>query len=441
MSPTILSVAAFFLCFDSVSASGNLNINQRFIEYPSGGIATGQGWDSITGNKKISSAIDFSVDTKNPGQRSVIKLERIADGFTLNRRLEVGDENVLSGILGKYITPKFKFVNDMKIKSSDVVFLADGEVLNIEETISSVTLTPEALALAKNDTDEFYKKYGNSFVSSMQTGAELLCTMTFSTQNVTERAELDAGISLGGFLSLTFNRTVDKFTDSSRLSLSCEKNGGVGGTLPTDSKTFFADLANLAQVAKDNPVPLSVGLTRYDDLPDFPTNSAKPLPQPTDNMAILIRRYYQYKAIRDDIDEIEENNNNYFIGCGVTDDDLRNTKTEVRVGLLDMLAEITKIQNGGNITEVLPAKMYRHLAALPLPKAYIQGIKLRQQHEETRHYWIDTKDRVYCQLQESDPDCLSPLEENKFATRIRTNQDYAFGDYEKQECPFFTRRG
>lgn len=183
---------------------------------------------------------------------------------------------------GVNVNAKFEFAKKVKVDSSSITFIAYATVENSSTSTAPkedtngqklVRLTDTALDLATNNIDEFYRIYGDSYVSAIYSGAELVVSMVFSVQTKTEGREIEAGLTGSGWGfsgDAKFQQTLKKYSEQSKLTMSYYQSGGAGDDFPLDLTAFMEKIGKLPSLALDSPRAFYITLKRFDSLPNWP---------------------------------------------------------------------------------------------------------------------------------------------------------------------------
>lgn len=175
---------------------------------------------------------------------------------------------------------KVNFVNQLNLtKESLCIIVKASDKQNVTRT-NNVNLK-SGIKVPKNDKEvkEFIKKYGDSYISSLVTGAEYYAVYAFicetSEQRTTLEAQLSAsGISLfGGSLSADFQMKLEKVCKASlsRVTFQQIVSGLKDPHLPSQDNIINYALSFFDQEI-NNPAIISYETTSYDHVPDFPPN-------------------------------------------------------------------------------------------------------------------------------------------------------------------------
>ena len=175
---------------------------------------------------------------------------------------------------------KVNFVNQLSLtKESLCIIVKASDKQNVTKT-NNVSLK-SGINLPKNDEEvkEFIKKYGDSYISTLVTGAEYYAAYAFICETSEQRSTLEtqlsaSGISLfGGSLSADFQMKLEKVCKASSSTVTFQQivSGLKDPHLPSQDNiinyalTFFDQEIN-------NPAIISYETTSYDHVPGFPAN-------------------------------------------------------------------------------------------------------------------------------------------------------------------------
>lgn len=410
----------------------------RVTEYPPDGIELGQGWDSTRGHRKPSVGILFEEKSAGLGQSKTEDYIKVTDKSRLMHEMDISAEFQYSGINARG-SAKFSFASKIDISSTSQCFIARAKVQNgriytaPHSNDKQVKLSPQAVELAKTDKDEFYRVYGDSFVSAIHSGAELYASMTFDEQEKSKVQELEASVEGSGWgfsAESTFRNKMDSYSKQSKLKINYYQAGGSGDPLPTDVAGFLSKMEELPELAKDAPHRYSMTLQRYDTLPNWPGGTVNSRPS---GYLETIQRYFEYRSIFSEINNMESNPGDFLLGRGTDLDQLEKTKEAVRAEL----EKIEKTMEDFELGEIdsLPVPNipdYHFRVKMPLPLRYDSTIKWEEDAEKIkeaiREFWVEKISDSRCIARGfSHTSCLSNDQIEQYAQQITVNHVVVVG--------------
>jgi hypothetical protein len=410
------------------------------VDYPKDGIELGQGWDSIFGTKKSAIGVIFVDPQEDLGQKTIMEIIKVSDRHSLMKALDISAEFQYQG-LGSGASAKSKFAQKVEVNSIFESFIAKAKVLNaIKRTAPapkkyatmiasqfdkkkklnrvknilpkafeecgknemndsySVRLTPSALKMANSSVDEFYRVYGNCFVSAITLGAELIAVMTFTEFEKEKRKNLEASFK-GKYSGFEFGSAIEKsskeYSKNNKLNINYYQAGGKGDPIPTNVEEFLDKIKNLKKLAADNPIPFKITLQSYDSLPNWPQKSVCPSATP---YAALLGRLHDYQTLYDDIETIKDDPDSYLLGRGVDLSSLRAIQDKLDTGIEELKNTIRQRRNKDaqyEMPESAKERDYLFRLQMPLPRAYEKDFRADMDEEKLKktisEFWIETK--------------------------------------------------
>mmetsp|Transcript_13066 Transcript_13066/g.19939 ORF Transcript_13066/g.19939 Transcript_13066/m.19939 type:complete len:671 (+) Transcript_13066:53-2065(+) len=410
----------------------------RVTEYPPDGIELGQGWDGTRGHQKSSIGIIFEEKSAGLGQSKTEDYIKVTDKSRLMQEMDISAEFQYSGINARG-SAKFSFASKIDISSTSQCFIARAKVQNgriytaPHSNDKQVKLSPEAVELAKQDKDEFYRVYGDSFVSAIHSGAELYASMTFDEQEKSKVQELEASVEGSGWgfsAESTFRNKMESYSKQSKLKINYYQAGGSGDPLPTDVAGFLSKMNELPELAKNAPHRYSMTLQRYDTLPNWPAGTLESRPS---GYLETIQRYFEYQSIFTEINNVESNPDDFLLGRGTDLDELENTKEAVRAELETIENNIADFELGE--IDSLPEPSipdYDFRVKMPLPLRYDPTIKWEDDAENIRdaikEFWVEKTSDSRCLARGfSHASCLDSDQIEQYVQQITVNHVVVVG--------------
>ena len=466
----------------------------RVIDYPKDGVSLGQGWDGTRAERKDAIGIVFEEKRTAKGQTKTEDYVKASDSSRLMESMEISTELQYAGIVGQ-ASAKFSFASKVEMRSTSQCFVAKAKVENgrdytapapqeIAGTIAklfdsrksldevqamlprsgvsaaaplpadqapldvttlrashpgTVRLTPGALQLAETDIDEFHRVYGDSFVSAIHSGAELLAVLVFDEQERTSMRDLEASMQGSGWgfsAKGGFKQKAESYASKNKLKVTYYQAGGSGDAIPTDVDGFLAKIAELPKLAQDAPYPFKITLQRYDTLPNWP---GKSLPQRPSAYEQTIRRYFEYRSLYDDIDAACGKPGDYLLGRGTDIRSLRHVQGKLHAGIAALERALQAFDRKEGRLSALPleanAPDYDFRIAMPIPRNYDASVSWDMEGRALRRliteFWIEAPSRNRCSRSFSDPGCLSPQQIGEYSRQIRINYPVVVGGRER----------
>jgi len=469
----------------------------RQIGYPDQqGLKLGYGWNSLTGEKSDTIGVVFVESKDDYGQEKHLFIESVSDRSRLMQSLEISAEFQYKSVLGRSLSAKASFAREVNISSAYESFAMKAYVRNflhytapapseqmatigrlldegksMQEIKSelgellpaalkggvpavepldvtalqadgdaSVRLTDKALELAQRDPEEFNRQYGDSFVSGIFDGGIFNALLTFKTTMQSERTEIIASVEGSGWnmsASAKMKEILQRFDERSELSISTFQQGGSGDPMAASIDDFYDKIKRLPDLAAKNPWPFTVILQRYDSLSNWPQGQIPPKPTPYE---ALLRRYFEYNTLFEDMQVVRNNPLEYLLGRGITVKSVGTAQDEVHTGISAMEEELRSERNKYTIPDSAKKADYEFRIGMPLPIHYtlqdaphpwktpqirVPDINPKMSGRELRdaiiNYWVQPVVDNRCRYRsKSDPGCLSNAQVDDLKSKIIT---------------------
>lgn len=119
-----------------------------------------------------------------------------------------------------------------------------------------------------NQADEFYSKCGDSYISQVQMGGELVALLKIDQSSYQENSNLSIEASVGGFsttATASFDQKMESLKQQGTVSSTINIIGGDGRPMPGPTMDNLIQYANEfpAQVSTSNGVPINFKTTSY----------------------------------------------------------------------------------------------------------------------------------------------------------------------------------
>lgn len=216
---------------------------------------------------------------RNGGQTSSISITLVNSRTELRKSLGVSANASLN--LGAFKgSVKASYARDTQFNSYYVYLVISVKVVNQIEVIKNVTLKSWALKKLNKDKSSFMRSCGNQFISSVQTGGELLVVLQAKTSNSKEKQKVAASLLASGIAWRAEGKVRKEFSKLVRdnsITFDAFRKGD-DGTIKTrhDSVKGVLNYAyNFPKVVMKSgkPVPVLVHTKDYIVLQNYPTKS------------------------------------------------------------------------------------------------------------------------------------------------------------------------
>lgn len=305
------------------------------IGVPETGVALGLGWNSQTAEIIPNRCIEFA-PIEETGQSIEMQISDVSDSSDVAERLNVSASMAIKSKFGS-ASAKAKFSTSSKVSATSNSILVRASVENgvmfvgpprppeltrhafsrtgsvSRKYVSSdrvwtgenlpreVTLTERARDMlgsgSVNDLKEFQRYCGDTYVSSIYSGAELLAILSFrsSSQSEAKAAKVSAkaafsawGASASGSASVGGASQIA--TTNAETEIEFTQTGGSGGIIPTSTEEFFEKLHALPSEALRGPEFHSMNVSSYTDLPGWPQDIS--LNVQDESLETILTNYY-----------------------------------------------------------------------------------------------------------------------------------------------------
>ena len=369
---------------------------------PLSGVELGLGWDSRRGEVVPNRCIEFA-PIQSRGQATRLHLTEVSDQSEMMRSLNVNAAVSVRTIFASG-DAKTSFAKSSKVKASSTNFVlqatVDNGVLFVgpkrmpdraryanpqfgergepapdagwrqwaadpgTDDQHSLTFRPWAKEyLDDGDGGAFRRHCGDSFVASIQSGAELLALISFTASSAAEKQRIAASIS-ADFGVVQASASAASASESSRqnsnLEVTVSQIGGSGGPIATTREDLVEKLKLLAMDAAMAPKFHSMQVVSYDSLADWPAEVA--LTASTGELEVIADTYWFLSSFYELLEEIIIEPEAYSYATGLIPSELADLQDQVlekRAGLLAGLREAA----AGEV----PVAVSLAAVALPVP--------------------------------------------------------------------------
>lgn len=301
--------------------------NSRSLEYPRDGVSLGQGWDSLRETKVPGQCIEFTAEEAG-GQVAQIQTKRIFDSDSLRHSVSLSysaSASATFGLGGGEGSAKRTFVSSSEVNHQHLNLLVKGEVQNgvlfaspAKTSKGVIQLTAVASKLLKKSRSEFLSYCGDSFVGSIERGAELYALYQFSNAKRAKEESKSSflsvsanymGFSGSGSTSETSTRNV--VFENQVTGLKYFHSAHRGLRLAYNEESIYNALASLGSAQElSDAQPYRIKVTRYDSMPGW---SEKKLDSGSATREALVAFYMRLSDLREIVLDIERDRDRYVL--------------------------------------------------------------------------------------------------------------------------------
>ncbi len=324
---------------DTPGATVNVDVSvadTEIVDVPDTGISLGWGWNTYDNRAVPSICIEFA-EGREPAQTQTVSIKEVSDNFEVMQHIGITAEASVSTI-GVEASGKAAFAKDVNITGFASNFMLNASVQNGVRYASPVPakgqqlpagvtplsdrggaggeirLTDAALKLASlKDPGQFQKACGDSFVSSVFSGAKMTALITINESSHAEQEKLSAQMSGSGWgvsLSASAEENSEEKSSSKDSSVSVFLTGGRNEAIPSDAKEVVAAAKRLAVMAFEAPKDFSMAITPYQALANWPTQTT--LVGEESEFDQLASRWGSFNTIYDEIQYALDNPDQFY---------------------------------------------------------------------------------------------------------------------------------
>ena len=236
-------------------------------------VAVFQGYDSVTGSG-LSTAL--TGETKTVGGTSSVSYRICTDIETLSSALEIDQSlSVSFGPVGN-VDQKTKFVHNLNITTFSVSIVVFARHLKGSEVMTHAALKqgmnpPHGTEELRN----FFRGYGDSFISSVSEGGEYYAVYTYFSQTREEQFELTAsmnahGIFQGGSVDASLQTKISSFNSSVTTRIAFDQNmSGIRDPKFPDSDHIIEFALAFPSMELTAPAIVEFETLGYERVPNF----------------------------------------------------------------------------------------------------------------------------------------------------------------------------
>ena len=375
------------LLFMPTTNAGTINMGT-----PESGVELGLGWDSQRAEIIPNRCIRFA-PVKEEGQTIRMQLKEVSDTSELMEQLSVSAGMSIKSAVGS-ASAQGKFASNTKVTSSSntllihatvdngVLFVGPSQPLdpvrsafplhgnsstkapwwvNSSEVSPVIHLTEEARDIlgdgSARNIREFERLCGDSFVSAIYSGAELIAVMTVKSKSRSKaqsaqgcvKAKLSAW-GAKGETSACATAATDQKNGSTEVAVDFTQIGGAGGKIPMNQEGFLNKLNELPSEAQAGPQFHSMNLTAYSDLPHWPHAIAMNTADDPED-ALLVNFYYTLTSVQHTLQDALDNPDQYV---GEDEEQLKTLQDQVIQYRRDIFGTLQDIQRLAGIPTEVP---------------------------------------------------------------------------------------
>ncbi|WP_242243519.1 MAC/perforin domain-containing protein [Bacillus cereus group sp. BfR-BA-01309] len=278
------------------------------------GMNLGLGYDVITNNGLVSSALD-NVNLLRPvvqasGQKVQFSVEMLSNSLSLAEQVGVSVSASMSyGMTGSG-SAKISLVQALKQNSFSIYVLVKVHVQN-QQTLLDLTqikMSDKAQLLYATNQNSFLNQYGTHFIYGLISGGEYYGILEIESKSAEEyrsiKAEL-SGKAMVGVMSASasgsFEQALNKLTSSYKLKATIIRDGSEGALQPISPEQLIKDAMNFpASVLNEKAIPFSVLIFPYSQIP-HPDVKEIPIIERQNCLEKIARIYDRFIRQRNDL--------------------------------------------------------------------------------------------------------------------------------------------
>ncbi len=326
---------AFVLTGTGLVFSPTVQARPDTVGVPDSGIELGLGWDTQSAQTVPHRCIEFA-PVQETGQTINLKITEVSDSSEVAESLNVSASMSVRSMVGSG-SAQSEFASSSKVSTTTNSMMIRATVNNgvmfagppqpseltrpafpsngtpvrdyqpwwrswIGEDLSKeIVLTDAAKDVLGNGSAKnlkaFEKMCGDSFISAIYSGSELLALMSFQEKNTemikSTKSAIKASFSAwgaSGEAEVVGGANGRSDVTSSEIEIDYTQIGGAGGIIPTSQAEFFEKLRDLPQETLRGPQFHTMDVTPYSDLPGWP--QIIPLDTEDDPIDVVLTNYY-----------------------------------------------------------------------------------------------------------------------------------------------------
>lgn len=333
---------------------------------PLSGVELGYGWDSKRSQVVANHCIEFTT-VKDTGQIATVDLHEVSDQSEMMERLGVSAQ-VSVNTMFTSVNAKASFASESKVMSNSTNLLLRATVENgvmfvgppdsllpvraaypelgaggqsvagtgtaaKDDRPDAVRLKPWARKLAQNkDMGVFRKHCGDSFVSAIYSGGQVLATISYSETDTRKRQDIKTAIKASyGVVqgAAAAESNIESALSSTDLQVHYLQVGGGRKILPISRDKLVEKLATFPEEVADSPNFTEMEVKSYAQLAEWESGWGRP-GSGGDSVDDIVADYYWFlTTLYQDIGEILADKDGYVYCSGKSYQDLPDFQDQV----------------------------------------------------------------------------------------------------------------
>lgn len=291
----------------------------RYVEYPAQGVLLAQGWDSFRNAPASGVCIEFA-ESIVPGHDIDVRVDDVYSRDQLNESLRLSVSAGYSGF-GAKASGRVNYSNSLSVDRTKSNVLATIEVLKGDQfvvpigthaagksaTFAPVRLNESGKKALSAGLAEFRKTCGDSYVHHIKRGGRLNAYFSFDGLESKDKNALAISISASGWgasISGNMNREEEKNRWAKNTGIRIYQSGGPLQPTPVNGEEFNETVRQFLATSDPDLFPtkaFEIGLTRYDNLPQWTSDEALGDPEQLSELIVL---YWLFNDLRVQYDNI-----------------------------------------------------------------------------------------------------------------------------------------
>jgi hypothetical protein len=241
------------------------------------GIRLGSGFDTLRCEVCASAVIEIGSTTEDQstGQKVTYTVLLVESEREFRESLSINASASFKGFGGR-ASARLEVYKSVKLNSQNVFLMTWVTVVNATQSIHTPALKDDArnewlTAREGNKRANFVKIYGDTFVSSVTGGGEMIAIyeLAANSSEERERIKLSVRASIGSFSSsVDYERAVEELNKHRQQKLTVVRDGGLGELPELTPGAILKASREFPNLILANPVPIAFETQRYSRVPD-----------------------------------------------------------------------------------------------------------------------------------------------------------------------------
>jgi hypothetical protein len=301
--------------FPTINANLQANLDNNLDEIPVNDRSIGFGFNELRGRWSGSSAVEFEDENDltsiGTSQDVLFIAQKITSYASLREKLNL-DVRVSLGFNGFGADFTSNIYSNSFLSSFKQYILVQVSVVNAPQILKNQKLTKNAANIALKSYENFVENFGTKYVIGKKTGGKLYGLIEIEAtdeQNFKEVSKsLNISVGLFGSANAKFAETIQTISKKNSVKTTIVKSGG-DAKYNTSPDELIKDAENFAEEVKKDPKVLSLMLSEYNGVIDYPFEYAS-----TKNSLRLDNVINEQKTIATHIEKLTEflNDVNYM---------------------------------------------------------------------------------------------------------------------------------